>query len=78
MKKVAFFASALCALLILSCNDQPAANTHQHEDGEVHSDHDVDTVKPQQQEFSLGDSTGVKTNPKDSGHTHEDGKKHSH
>jgi hypothetical protein len=79
MKKVALFASTLCMLLIvISCTDQQAANTHQHEDGAVHSDHAPDTVKPQQQEFVLGDSTGANTTTKDSVHTHKDGKKHSH
>ena len=78
MKKVTLFASVLCTLLVLSCNDQPAANTHQHEDGAVHIDHAPDTVKPQQQEFTLGDSTGLNNTTKDSGHTHADGIKHSH
>jgi hypothetical protein len=74
MKKVALFASTLCTLLILSCNDQPTANTHQHDDGSIHSDHAPDTVKPQQQEFTVGDSTAVDTTTKESGHTHKDGK----
>ena len=78
MKKVFLFASTLCMLFILSCNDQSSANSHQHEDGAVHSDHAPDTVKPQQQEFVLGDSTAVDTTTKQSGHTHKDGKKHSH
>ena len=79
MKKATLFASTLCTLmLMISCSDQPASNTHQHEDGTLHSDHAPDTVKPQQEEFVLGDTTAVDTTKKDSNHTHKNGKKHSH
>jgi hypothetical protein len=78
MKKVFFFVGTLCTLLFLAaCNDQPKANTHQHEDGSVHSDHAADTAKPQQQEFTIGDSTQTDTTTKDV-HTHKDGETHSH
>ena len=78
MKKVFLFASTLCTLMLFTaCNDQPKANTHQHEDGSTHSDHAPDTARLQQQEFVVGDSTKTDTTTKEV-HTHADGDTHAH
>lgn len=79
MKKVFLLASALCTLVLFSaCNDGAEAGTHTHEDGSTHSDHAVDTARPQQQEFIVGDSTMGDTSVKEEVHTHKDGETHSH
>ena len=76
MKKMLLIGSMSAVLLFMNAcaNNQPAENTHTHEDGSTHTDHD--TTKPNQQEFSVGDSTGADTSGKE--HTHADGEKHSH
>jgi hypothetical protein len=79
MKKVFLFASAVCTLFAFAaCSDQKNVNTHQHEEGSTHSDHTLDTIKPQQQEFTVGDSTTADSSLKEDVHTHEEGKPHSH
>jgi hypothetical protein len=78
MKKVFLLASALCTLVFFTaCNDSAEAGTHTHEDGSTHSDHAADTAKPQQQEFTVGDSTTADTSVKEA-HTHKDGETHTH
>lgn len=74
MKKIFFLASICAFVLITSCNNNntESKNTHQHEDGSAHDDHD--TTKPVQQEFNVTDTTKKDT----IGHTHKDGEKHSH
>lgn len=79
MRKVVLLASALCTLVFFTaCSDSAEAGTHTHEDGSTHSDHATDLVKPQQQEFTVGDSTTVDTSVKEDIHTHKDGEPHSH
>lgn len=66
-------ASISVFVLTSSCNNNSdSKNTHQHDDGSTHADHD--TTKPVQQEFNVVDSTKKDTTT----HTHDDGKKHSH
>jgi hypothetical protein len=78
MKKVLLFVGVLCTLLFFAaCNNEPKADTHQHEDGSVHGDHAPDTATLQQQEFTVGDSTQTDTTTKKV-HTHADGKPHAH
>lgn len=80
MKKMLFMGS-LCALLLSlgACSENKAeSGTHSHEDGSTHGDHAADTTKPQQQEFTIGDSVQVDTSVKEGVHAHEDGKQHSH
>jgi hypothetical protein len=74
MKKFILFGWFATSLFFISCNNSKnESDTHTHEDGSVHSDHD--TIKPEQQEFNVGDTTVIK----DTGsHTHDDGRKHSH
>lgn len=73
MKKVLLISSICAALfLIVSCgNNDSKTDTHQHDDGSSHADHD--TVKPVQQEFNVAD-----TAKKDTTHTHAEGEEHSH
>jgi hypothetical protein len=79
MKKVFLFAHALCTLVFFTaCNDSAEAGTHTHDDGSTHSDHAADTAKPQQQEFTVGDSIMVDTTVKEEVHNHKDGETHSH
>ncbi len=59
---------------MVACNNNSKTDTHTHDDGSIHTDHD--TVKPTQEEFKIKDTTHIDTTGK--GHTHEDGKKHSH
>ena len=57
MKKVLLI-SSICAALyfISSCNNnQSSPDTHKHDDGSTHADHD--TTKPVQQEFNVADKT---------------------
>lgn len=78
MRKVFLLASALCTLVFFTaCNDSADAGTHTHDDGSTHSDHAADTVRPQQQEFTVGDSTAADTSVKEA-HTHKDGEPHTH
>lgn len=73
MKKILLLASISVFVLTTSCNNSTESkNTHQHEDGSTHEDHD--TTKPVQQEFNVADSAKTDTTV----HTHEDGEKHSH
>ena len=74
MKKLLLISSICAAMFfIVSCNnDNSKTDTHVHDDGSTHQDHD--TTKPVQQEFNVGDTTKKDT----SAHTHEDGKKHTH
>jgi hypothetical protein len=75
MKKAVFSALlGIASLTMISCGNNTGTNTHTHEDGSTHGDHD--TIKPAQQEFLLGDTTGKDTTGKE--HTHKDGEKHSH
>ena len=73
-----FFFSAIILLAsfsVIGCgNNTSAPDTHTHDDGSTHADHD--TTKPAQQEFVVGDTTARDTTAKE--HTHEDGEKHSH
>ncbi len=73
MKKLILLASISIFVITSSCNNNSETkNTHQHDDGSTHTDHD--TSKPVQQEFNVADTT-----KKDSTtHSHDDGKKHSH
>jgi hypothetical protein len=70
----------ICALIgiasvtIFSCDSNKKSKTHTHEDGSAHADHD--TTKPEQQEFTVGDTMSKDTTGKE--HTHKDGEKHSH
>jgi hypothetical protein len=60
-------------VLLSSCNNNSETkNTHQHDDGSTHIDHD--TTKPVQQEFNVTDTIKNDT----SSHSHDDGNKHSH
>lgn len=73
MKKLLFSASLLM-LILASCNNQPTNNvpdqTHQHEDGSVHTDHDA--VPHHQEEFTVEtDSAQIDEHSHDDGHTHE-------
>ena len=73
MKKILLLASISIFVLTTSCNNSnESKNTHLHEDGSTHDDHD--TIKPVQQEFNVADTTKKDTTT----HTHEDGEKHSH
>jgi hypothetical protein len=75
MKKV--FISAfigIASLLIISCGNNTESNTHTHEDGSTHTDHD--TTQPMQEEFMVSDSTHMDSIRQE--HTHKDGEKHSH
>ena len=66
---------AAAILLFNSCaNNQQESRTHTHEDGSTHADHD--TLKPNQQEFNVEDTTGTDTSGKV--HTHKDGETHAH
>lgn len=82
MKKIFPCAGLALALFpVFSCNDnsQTQPGTHTHDDGSVHTDHTVDSSKPEQQEFTVTDSTAIHadtTNKKE--HTHPDGKTHTH
>ena len=73
MKKVLLISSICTALFfVISCgNNNSQTDTHIHEDGATHQDHD--TTKPVQQGFNVTDS--VKKDS--SAHTHENGEKHS-
>ena len=74
MKKV-LLVSSICAAMffVISCNNNNSKpDTHTHDDGSTHADHD--TVKPAQQEFNVADTTKKDT----TAHAHENGKKHSH
>lgn len=64
----------LLAIPFTACNNSTDSNTHIHEDGSTHADHD--TVKPKQEEFIVGDSTRKDSTKKE--HAHKDGSKHSH
>jgi hypothetical protein len=82
MKKM-FFMGSICACLLTfsACTNsqsEPATNTHTHEDGSTHSDHAPDTVKPEQQEFTIGDTTQTDSSATQKVHSHEDGKPHFH
>ena len=74
MKKVLLISSICTALFFVSScgNNNSQTDTHIHEDGSTHSDHD--TAKPEQQEFNVNDTLKKDT----SVHTHKDGEKHSH
>ncbi len=74
MKKSLLLACISAFIITTSCNNNSAEtkNTHIHEDGSAHKDHD--TTKPVQQEFNVAD-----TIKKDSAvHTHKNREKHSH
>ena len=76
MKKVFLIGSISICLAMSACNnDKKEPDTHAHDDGSTHADHD--TTKPQQQEFSVSDSTNIKDTT-DKQHIHKDGEKHSH
>lgn len=74
MKKLLCISSICAALfLISSCdNNNSKTDTHIHEDGATHQDHD--TGKPIQQEFNVIDSV----KPDSSIHIHKNGENHSH
>ena len=73
MNKLLFISSICTAMfLIVSCNNNSKTDTHTHDDGSTHQDHD--TTKPVQQEFNVADTTKKDT----TAHTHEDGKPHTH
>lgn len=74
MKKVLLIGSISAAMIfIISCgNNNSKADTHMHDDGSSHTDHD--TTKPAQQEFNVVDTIKIDT----SSHKHENGEKHSH
>ena len=74
MRKM-LFVSSICAAMffVSSCgNNNSKTDTHIHEDGSTHSDHD--TTKPVQQEFNVTDSIKKDTTT----HKHDDGSTHSH
>jgi hypothetical protein len=76
MKKVFLLGSISICLLVAACNnDKKEPGTHVHDDGSTHAEHD--TTKPQQQEFSVTDSSSIK-DTSNKQHTHKDGEKHSH
>ncbi len=73
MKRILLLASISAFVLTTSCNnDSEAKNTHTHDDGSAHAEHD--TTKPAQQEFNVADTTKKDT----TNHTHANGEKHSH
>ena len=74
MKNVLLISSICAALFfVISCgNNNSQTDTHIHDDGSTHKDHD--TTKPVQQEFNVADTTKKDTTT----HTHADGEKHSH
>lgn len=58
-----------------SCaNKEKAEGAHTHDDGTEHAAHE-DTSKPAQQEFNVSDTTSKQDT---TGHSHEEGKEHSH
>ena len=63
----------IASLLMISCGNNTESNTHTHEDGSTHTDHD--TTRPAQEEFIIGDTLNKDTSKE---HTHKDGEKHSH
>jgi hypothetical protein len=73
MKKLTLL-TAICSIIAAtSCNNNSGKeNTHTHDDGSTHSDHD--TTKPAQQEFNVADTAKKDTTT----HIHADGEKHSH
>lgn len=75
MKKTILYAMICVATLTtISCADTEDKNTHVHEDGSTHTNHD--TVKPVQEQFSVTDTSSHSES--DDEHTHGDGKPHSH
>ena len=74
MKNTFIIGSMLCTILFTACNNSTKPDTHEHEDGSTHTDHD--TTKPVQQEFIVGDSTHKDSSGKE--HTHKDGENHPH
>ena len=73
MKKLLLLASISVIVLTTSCNNNAETkNTHTHEDGSTHAEHD--TTKPAQQEFHVADTTKKNTTT----HPNADGEKHSH
>lgn len=73
MKRILFVTIMAIGFMFGACNNSSKEDTHTHDDGSTHSDHD--TTKPKQHEFKVSDTT----NKKDTGnHTHDDGTKHSH
>jgi hypothetical protein len=80
MKKLLISGFIAILLSLTSCgNNEAEQNTHTHEDGSTHADHD--TTKPAQEEFNIADTTTKDTTNKDTikkKHTHKYGKAHSH
>lgn len=75
MKKTILYAMICVATLtMISCGDTQDNNTHKHEDGSTHTNHD--TTKPVQEQFKVTDTTSQ--TPTEGEHTHGDGKPHSH
>jgi len=74
MKKLIFISSICAAMFFaISCgNNNSKTDTHVHDDGSTHQDHD--TTKPVQQEFNVADTIKKDT----IAHTHDNGKKHTH
>lgn len=73
MKKLLLLISITAFLLTTACNSgTEKKDTHTHDDGSSHADHD--TTKPEQQEFNVADTIKKDTTT----HTHAKGEKHSH
>jgi hypothetical protein len=75
MKKMFFsICLAIGIVSMIGCSNGAETDTHKHDDGSTHADHD--TAKTIQQEFTVGDSTHTDSTGK--AHSHEDGSEHKH
>ena len=85
MKKT-FLSIFLLAILVGSCGDKSSknSNTHTHEDGTEHVNHDTTMEKaPEQEVFEVEiDSSAVEKNSlkskQETEHSHDGGHKHKH
>jgi hypothetical protein len=77
MKKLLVITMLLGGLFTACTNQAKEENSHQHEDGSTHADHDAAQTPTNQEEFSV-DTLRTDTTTKDSSHSHEGGKEHKH
>lgn len=76
-----FIGIVICSLTLAfyACSDEPKTpDTHTHNDGSAHADHEADTIKPQQEEFNAADSLNISADSSGKPHVHGDGKEHTH
>jgi uncharacterized protein YcfL len=72
---------SVTALMLSACSGNQrnehghSHDTHTHDDGTVHQNHDAE--EPKQEEFSVSDDTLSKSNQPETEHTH-DGHEHPH